>query len=80
VSYAADRKEIYQQAASYVDRILRWEKAGELPFQQPTRYQFTINLNTAKSLGLEFSPTLIASADLGPAELLHRQEQDEALA
>lgn len=63
-SYAADRKEIYRQAASYVDRILRGEKAGELPFQQPTRYQLKINLKTAKSLGLELSPTLIATADL----------------
>jgi putative ABC transport system substrate-binding protein len=62
-SYAADRKEIYRQAASYVDRILRGEKPGELPFQQPTKYLLKINLKTAKSLGLELSPTLITTAD-----------------
>jgi putative ABC transport system substrate-binding protein len=62
-SYAADRKEIYRQAASYVDRILRGEKSAELPFQQPTKYQLKINLKTAKNLGLELSPTLLATAD-----------------
>ena len=62
-SYDADRIDIYRGAASYVDRVLRGEKIGDLPFQQPTKYQLTINLNTAKALGLEIPPTLLARAD-----------------
>ena len=62
-SYAADRKAIYRRAASYVDRILRGEKPGDLPFQQPTQYQLKINLKAARSLGLDLSPTLLATAD-----------------
>ena len=63
VSYDADRIEIYRRAASYVDRVLRGERVGDLPFQQPTKYQLTINLKTAKALGLEVPPTLLARAD-----------------
>jgi putative ABC transport system substrate-binding protein len=61
--YGTDRIDLYRRAGGYVDRILRGEKPGELPFQQPTKYQLTINLKTAKSLGLELSPTLLATAD-----------------
>ena len=63
VSYGTDRVELYRRAASYVDRILRGEKAGDLPFQQPTKYDLMINLKTAKTLGLEVPPTLLARAD-----------------
>jgi putative ABC transport system substrate-binding protein len=63
VSYGADRLTPYRQAASYVDRILRGEKAGDLPFQQPTKYQLVINLQTAKALGLTIPETLLATAD-----------------
>jgi ABC-type uncharacterized transport system substrate-binding protein len=63
VSYDADRIDIFRRTASYVDRVLRGEKPGDLPFQQPTKYQLTINLKTASTLGLEVPPTLLARAD-----------------
>jgi putative ABC transport system substrate-binding protein len=62
-SYGVDRVDLYRRAAGYVDRVLRGEKPGELPFQQPTKYQLLLNLNAAKALGLELSPTLLALAD-----------------
>lgn len=61
--YGVDRVDLYRRAAGYVDRILRSEKPGELPFQQPTKYQLLINLKTARVLGLEISPVLLATAD-----------------
>jgi ABC-type uncharacterized transport system substrate-binding protein len=63
VSYDADRIDIYRRAASYIDRVLRGEKVGDLPFQQPTKYQLTINLRTAKAIGLTISDMLLARAD-----------------
>jgi putative tryptophan/tyrosine transport system substrate-binding protein len=63
VSYDADRTDIFRRTASYVDRVLRGEKPGDLPFQQPTKYQLTINLKTAKALGLTIPETLLATAD-----------------
>jgi putative ABC transport system substrate-binding protein len=62
-SYDADRVDIFRGAASYIDRVLRGEKVGDLPFQQPTTYQLMINLKTAKTLGLNVPPTLLARAD-----------------
>ena len=62
-SYGPDRIDLFRRSAGYVDRILRGEKAGDLPFQQPTKYEFILNLKAAKALGLELSPTLLALAD-----------------
>jgi putative ABC transport system substrate-binding protein len=63
VSYGPDRVDHFRRAAGYIDRILRGEKPGDLPVQAPTRYQLAINLGTAKSLGLDVPPTLLARAD-----------------
>jgi putative tryptophan/tyrosine transport system substrate-binding protein len=62
-SYGPDIFVMYRQSASYVDRILRGEKPGDLPFQQPTIYRLVINLRTANSLGLRVPNSLLVAAD-----------------
>jgi putative ABC transport system substrate-binding protein len=63
MSYGADFKESFERAASLVDRIFKGAKPADLPFEEPTRYLFVVNLNTAKSIGLELPPNLLALAD-----------------
>jgi putative ABC transport system substrate-binding protein len=63
MSYGADLKESFDRAASLIDRILKGTKPADLPFEQPTRYLFVVNLKTAKSMQLEFPPSLLALAD-----------------
>jgi ABC-type uncharacterized transport system substrate-binding protein len=63
MSYGPDLTESFERAAALVDRIFKGAKPGDLPFEQPTRYPFVLNLKTAKTTGLEIPPKLLALAD-----------------
>ncbi len=63
MSYGADIPAIFRRAAAYVDKLLKGEKAADLPVEQPTKFEFLINLKTAKALGLEISSMMLSRAD-----------------
>ena len=63
ISYGANLPDLYRRSADYVDKILRGAKPGDLPVEQPTKFDFIINLTTAKALGIELPPTLLAHAN-----------------
>jgi putative ABC transport system substrate-binding protein len=63
VSYGADQRAIARRVAVYVDRILKGEKPADMPVEQPARFQFLINMKTARELGITVPPTLLARAD-----------------
>ena len=63
ISYGTNPIDTFRQGASYVDRILKGEKPGDLPVQLPTKYELVVNLKTAKALGLTVPPPLLTRAD-----------------
>ena len=63
MSYGPSYPDLFRRAADFVDKIMRGAKPGDIPVEQPTKFDFVINLKSAKTLGIDISPTLLARAD-----------------
>jgi putative tryptophan/tyrosine transport system substrate-binding protein len=63
MAYGVDLVDLFRRSAAYVDRILKGDKPGDLPVQQPTAFNLVINLKTAKAIGVTVAPSLVATAD-----------------
>jgi putative ABC transport system substrate-binding protein len=64
MSYGANLQDLYRRSAAYVDKILKGAKPAELPVEQPVKFDFVINMKTAKALGVTFPPALLLGAEL----------------
>jgi putative ABC transport system substrate-binding protein len=62
-TYGTNRADLWRRSASYVDKIMRGANPGDLPVEQPTKFEMVINLNTAKAIGVEIAPTMLTRAD-----------------